>query len=416
MAVADFPLLGMRTRMMVSVLVASSSPARSVASSSSRERVAVRVGPAVHADQQDVDRAVLAAATERFGKDVVDPGFERADLAPRHTRPDDDRRRHQDGDDPEQAGQASAQVTCVRGADPVAASRRARLCFVVHRIVITGAGGQVGRFLAQEAGRQGLDVLALTSAQWDITDAGAAEGVVEPGDVVVNCAAFTAVDAAETEPDRAHAVNAVGPGNVARACAKVGARMIHISTDYVFSGAFDGTPRPYDIDDATGPLSVYGKTKLAGEQAVHAALPDGHVVRTSWVYTGVGSDFVGAMRRLAAGDEPVSVVVDQIGSPTYVADLVAALLQVADRATAPPLLHVANEGAASRFEQARAVFEGIGADPERVRPVPARTCRGPRARPPYSALSGRAVDGGGPGAAAAVARRAGRGAGEAERN
>ena len=209
--------------------------------------------------------------------------------------------------------------------------------------------------------------------------------------MVVNCAAFTAVDAAESDAERAHAVNAVGPGNVARACAKAGARMIHISTDYVFSGAFDGAPRPYDVDDATGPLSVYGKTKLAGEQAVHAALPDAHVVRTAWVYTGVGSDFVGAMRRLAAGDEPVSVVVDQIGSPTYVADLVAALLEIADRPPAPPLLHVANEGAASRFEQARAVFEGVGADPERVRPASTEDVPRPAARPPYSALSGRAA-------------------------
>ncbi len=200
---------------------------------------------------------------------------------------------------------------------------------MAYRIVITGAGGQVGRFLAQEAGRRGLDVLALTSAQWDITQAPAAEGFVQSGDVVVNCAAFTAVDAAESDAERAYAVNALGPGILARTCAKAGARMIHISTDYVFSGAFDGAPRPYDIEDATGPLSVYGKTKLAGEREVHAALPDGHVVRTSWVYTGVGSDFVGTMRRLAEGDGPVSVVVDQVGSPTYVADLVAAL--VADR-------------------------------------------------------------------------------------
>ena len=110
--------------------------------------------------------------------------------------------------------------------------------------------------------------------------------------------------------------------------------MIHVSTDYVFSGAFDGAPRPYDIDDATGPLSVYGKTKLAGEQAVHEVLPDAHVVRTAWVYTGVGSDFVGVMRRLAAGDGPVNVVADQIGSPTYVADLVSALLR--DRRPATP--------------------------------------------------------------------------------
>ena len=234
-------------------------------------------------------------------------------------------------------------------------------------------------------------MLALTSAQWDITDADAAERIVAPGDVVVNCAAFTAVDAAESDPERAHAVNAVGPGNVARACATAGARMIHISTDYVFSGSFDGAPRPYDVDDATGPLSVYGKTKLAGERAVHAALPDAHVVRTAWVYTGDGSDFVGTVRRLAAGGEPVNMVVDQIGSPTYVADLVSALLEIADRPTTPPLLHVANEGAASRFEQARAVFEGVGADPDRVRPVSSEDAPRPAPRPPYSALSGRSV-------------------------
>ena len=263
--------------------------------------------------------------------------------------------------------------------------------WVTYRMVITGAGGQVGRFLTQEAGRRGLDVLALTSAQWDISDPAAAEGIVGPGDVVVNCAAYTAVDAAESDAERAHAVNAVGPGNVARACAEVGARMIHVSTDYVFNGVFDGAPRPYDIDDATGPLSVYGKTKLAGEQAVHEVLPKAHVVRTAWVYTGVGSDFVGVMRRLAGGDGPVRAVVDQIGSPTYVADLVAVLLKIADRDTAPPLLHVANDGAASRFEQARAVFEGVGADPERVQPVSSEDAPRPAARPPYSALSGRAT-------------------------
>ena len=204
-------------------------------------------------------------------------------------------------------------------------------------------------------------------------------------------------------------MNATGPGNVAQACAEAGARMIHISTDYVFSGVFDGAPRPYDIDDATGPLSVYGKTKLAGEQAVHAALPDAHV-RPHVV--GVHRRRVGlraVMRRLAAGDEPVRVVVDQIGSPTYVGDLVAALLEMAQRGDVPPLLHVANDGAASRFEQARAVFEEVGADPERVRPVGTEDVPRPAARPPYSALSGRAAAARGPDAAAAVARGVGRG-------
>jgi dTDP-4-dehydrorhamnose reductase len=255
--------------------------------------------------------------------------------------------------------------------------------------VITGAGGQVGRFLAAEAARQGRDVLALTSAQCDITDPKAAEAVVEPADVVVNCAAYTAVDAAETDEDRAHAVNAIGAGNVAVACARAGARLIQVSTDYVFSGRFADGPRPYDIDDPTGPCSVYGRTKLAGERAVHAALPSAHVMRTAWVYAGVGGDFVATMRALAGSEGTVDVVADQIGSPTYVADLVAALLAVADGGISAPLLHAANGGAVSRFELARAVFGGVGADPDRVRPV--GTHRNPRRaqRPAYSAMSAR---------------------------
>lgn len=255
--------------------------------------------------------------------------------------------------------------------------------------MITGAGGQVGRFLAGQAARHGHDVRAFTSAQWDITDPNAAERSVGPGDVVVNCAAYTAVDTAETDEARAHAVNADGAANIARACARVGARLIHISTDYVFSGVFENAPRPYDVDDPTGPLSVYARTKLAGEQAVHAALPGAHVVRTAWVYTGVGGDFVATMLSKARGDGPVDVVADQIGSPTYVGDLVAALLQLAAGQIAAPLLHAANDGAVSRYEQARAVFAGVGADPERVRPVGSAQYPRPAPRPAYSALSGR---------------------------
>ncbi|MBO0882028.1 MAG: dTDP-4-dehydrorhamnose reductase [Mycobacterium sp.] len=260
------------------------------------------------------------------------------------------------------------------------------------RMVITGAGGQVGSFLAAEAVRQGRDVLALTFSQWDITDREVAGRIVRAGDVVINCAAYTNVDAAENDEATAHAVNAAGPEYIARACARVGARLVHISTDYVFSGDFGGSaPRPYELDDDTEPLSVYGRTKLAGERAVLAALPEAVVVRTAWVYTGgTGKDFVATMRKLAAGDRVVDVVDDQTGSPTYVGDLVTALLEVADeRVDARPtgIVHAANGGAVSRFGQARAVFEGVGADPQRVRPASSGDNPRPARRPPYSVLS-----------------------------
>jgi dTDP-4-dehydrorhamnose reductase len=269
------------------------------------------------------------------------------------------------------------------------------------RIVITGAGGQLGSCLAALATGQGRDVLALTSSQWDITDPAMADRIIGNGDVVINCAAYTDVDGAESDEAGAYAVNAVGPEHIARACARVGARLIHVSTDYVFTGepvtgepvTGKREPRPYEPGDETDARGVYALSKLAGERAVLAALPEaseGVVVRTAWLYTGgTGKDFVAVMRRLAAGDGPVNVVDDQTGSPTYVADLAAALLQVADDRVPGPILHAANEGAVSRFEQARAVFEECGADPARVRPVSTDQFPRPAPRPTYSALSSR---------------------------
>ena len=161
--------------------------------------------------------------------------------------------------------------------------------------------------------------------------------------------------------------------------------MVHLSTDYVFSG---DQVRPYEIGDATGPVSVYGRTKLDGEHAVLAALPGAHVVRTSWVYTGGdGTDFVAVMRRLAATDRTVEVVADQTGAPTFVRDLVGAVLEVVAGDIRVPILHAANEGAVSRFEQAQAVFEELGADPDRVRPVSTAAVPRPAHRPVYSVLS-----------------------------
>ena len=259
------------------------------------------------------------------------------------------------------------------------------------RIVITGAGGQLGSCLAAQAADQGRDLLALNSSQWDITVPAAAERIVKSGDVVVNCAAYTDVDGAESARAAAYAVNAAGPEYIARACARAGAQLIHVSTDFVFSGDFGGvTPHPYEPSDDTAPQGVYARSKLAGEGAVLAALPRAVVVRTSWVYTGgSGKDFVAVMRRLAGGDDPVDVVDDQIGSPTYVGDLAAALLQVVDDRVGGPVLHAANEGAVSRFELARAVFEECGADPMQVRPVSSADFPRPALRPSYSALSSR---------------------------
>ncbi|MGB9224928.1 dTDP-4-dehydrorhamnose reductase, partial [Mycobacterium sp.] len=242
------------------------------------------------------------------------------------------------------------------------------------RLVIAGAGGQLGSQLADQATREGREMVAFTSAQWDITDASAAERIVERGDLVVNCAAYTNVDGAESDEATAYAVNATGPEHIARACARAGAGLIHVSTDFVFCndiGDLGGAaPRPYEPGDEPVALGVYAQSKLAGERAVVAALPEAVVVRTAWVYTGGdGKDFVAVMKRLAAGDGPIDVVDDQTGSPTYVADLAAALLEVADSGLQGRLLHAANAGAVSRFGQAQAVFEECGADPKRVRPV-----------------------------------------------
>jgi dTDP-4-dehydrorhamnose reductase len=259
-----------------------------------------------------------------------------------------------------------------------------------QRIVIIGAGGLLGTVLAAQAAQRGRDVLALRSAECDVTDAAAVERHIDADDAVINCAAFTKVDEAEQAEARAWAVNATGAENVAHACARAGASLVHVSTDYVFSGDFGGAERrPYEIDDETGPLSVYGRSKLAGEFAVLSAMPDAHVVRTSWIFSGGdGGDFVANMRRLAAGDGTVDVVADQIGSPTYVGDLVGALLEAADGTISESVLHAANVGETSRFEQARAVFEVLGADPARVRPVDTDRHPRPAPRPPYSALSG----------------------------
>ena len=263
------------------------------------------------------------------------------------------------------------------------------------RLLITGARGQLGADLLPAAARLGISAVGLGSTDLDITDRSAVMSAVANfastslggRAVIVNAAAYTAVDAAETDRDTAFAVNATGPENLARAAAAHRVGLIQVSTDYVFRG--DAT-RPYEVDDPTDPRSVYGASKLAGEQAVIAANPDAHVVRTAWVYGATGSNFVKTMAALEATRDSVSVVDDQRGSPTWSADLAAALVELADADVPGGVLHATGSGETSWFGLARAIFSELGADPERVRPTDSTAYPRPAPRPGYSVLSGRA--------------------------
>lgn len=225
------------------------------------------------------------------------------------------------------------------------------------RLLVTGAEGQVGRaLLALPAA--GV-VQGLGRAELDITDRGAIDRAMAgfAPTVVINAAAYTAVDAAESDEAGAFAVNATGAGLLAAAAAAAGAGFVHVSTDYVFDGRL---PRPYVESDVTGPLNAYGRSKRAGEIAVLDAHPRACVVRTSWVYAATGRNFVRTMVELARTRERVQVVTDRRGAPTYAGDLAAALLKLAQapaRNEDPRVLHLAGGGAASWFEVAAAIFE-----------------------------------------------------------
>jgi len=253
--------------------------------------------------------------------------------------------------------------------------------------LVTGATGMLGADLVRELTDRGERVTACSHRDLDVTDAGAVEAAVAGHDVVVNTAAWTDVDAAEDQPQRAHTVNALGPANLAVACLRSHARLVQISTDYVFDGT---AAAPYEESATTCPVNVYGQTKRDGELAVRQTMPrDWYVVRTSWLYGEHGRSFPATMARLARERDTVNVVDDQVGQPTWTSDLAAQIVMLATSDADAGTYHATNTGQTSWYGLARAVFAMIGLDPDRVRPVPSTAFPRPARRPAYSVLGQR---------------------------
>jgi dTDP-4-dehydrorhamnose reductase len=250
------------------------------------------------------------------------------------------------------------------------------------RYLITGASGMLGRDLQQVLA--GRDVTALGRADLDVTDAAAVAAFVKGHDVVFNCAAYTKVDDAETHEDDAYAVNATGTANLAAASATTGAKFVTISTDYVFDGT---ATTPYAESLPRDPINAYGRTKAAGEELALERHPDGtYIVRTAWLYGMHGPNFARTMLQLAGSKETWSVVDDQLGQPTWTADLAEQLVALVDADAPAGIYHGTNSGEATWFEFARAVLEESGLDPERITPTDSSSFVRPAARPAYSVL------------------------------
>ena len=262
------------------------------------------------------------------------------------------------------------------------------------KLLVTGAAGMVGREVCELATHRGHELAAFTRAELDIADPVAvAHAITEARpDVVINCAAFTAVDLCETETASAYAVNETGPRNLARACRSVNARMVHISTDYVFDG---NKPAPYHEADIPNPQSVYGASKLAGERAVLEELGrDVTIVRTAWVCGRYGANMVKTVMRVAgASDSPLRFVNDQHGCPTFADELASMLITLAMRDDVDGIVHVTNQGAVSWYDFVGEIIECLGGDRGRVEPITTADLQPPRPapRPFNSVLESRAL-------------------------
>ncbi|MGN6372411.1 MAG: dTDP-4-dehydrorhamnose reductase [Solirubrobacteraceae bacterium] len=264
------------------------------------------------------------------------------------------------------------------------------------RLLVAGAAGMLGQDVARAGERAGHELVLVSHAELDIRDAASIADAFDSGkpDAVLNCAAWTDVDGAEAHRDQAHAVNALGAGRLARAAAQHGVPLLHVSTDYVFSGDApldeQGSPRPYAESDPTGPRTVYGQTKLEGEQEVLAASPEHTVVRTAWLFGTGGSNFADTMLRLACERDEVSVVVDQTGCPTWTGHLAPALIGLLEREVRG-LVHLAGGGSVSWNGFAREIFRQAECDCRVLQATTAEMAR-PAPRPAWSALASERAD------------------------
>ncbi|MBF4461881.1 MULTISPECIES: dTDP-4-dehydrorhamnose reductase [unclassified Rathayibacter] len=248
--------------------------------------------------------------------------------------------------------------------------------------LITGASGMLGTDLRSALGDR--PVTALGRGDLDVTDLDAVRAAVAGHDAVINCAAYTRVDDAESDEEQARLVNAVGAGNLARATSEIGAALVQVSTDYVFDGS---ATSPYAEGHPREPISAYGRTKAEGEELVLSLNPErGYIVRTAWLYGAHGGNFAKTMVRLAASHDTLSVVDDQRGQPTWTGDLAARLVDLVDADAPAGVYHGTNAGETTWFGFARAVFDKVGLDPDRIRPTDSGAFVRPAPRPAYSVL------------------------------
>ena len=247
---------------------------------------------------------------------------------------------------------------------------------------VLGHAGMLGQDLMSALSSR--EVTGFDRAEFDITDIDSVKSILSGFDVVVNCAAWTAVDDAEVNEAAALAINGDGPRNVAKVCNEIGAKLVQISTDYVFSG--DATT-PYAENSEVGPKSAYGRTKLAGEVAVRDYLPNGHyIVRTAWLYGEHGPNFIKSMINLEKSKDSISVVNDQIGQPTWTKDLASQVINLVDSEVPAGTYHATSSGQTTWFGLTQTIFDLIGADPNRVLPTTTEAFPRPAPRPAYSVL------------------------------